>query len=106
MKPRHAAALALVVWWLMTPPFTGVGPNPREASLDRAIPDPEAPLSKWLWSGSFESVDACQHEQQKQVADAQKRELNLPVAERDGEVVKDFLLGECIAIDDPRLKGN
>jgi len=104
MSIHHAAALALVGWYLMTPPFVSVGPNLHDASLDRSIPDSEAPLSKWQWSGSFDSVASCQHEQEKQITEAQKRELALPVAERDREVEIDFWLGECIATDDPRLK--
>ena len=104
MNLRHAAALALVGWYLMTPPFISVGPNPRDASLDKSVPDSEAPLSKWQWSGSFDSVDACQREQEKEIAEAQNRELALPVAERDRGVEMDFWEARCIATDDPRLK--
>jgi hypothetical protein len=39
MKPRHAAALALVGWYLMSPPIVIQG--------GKAKIDSDAPLSKW-----------------------------------------------------------
>ena len=49
MKPRHAAALALVAWYLMVPPsqHTVFGC------------DPTASLTKWLKFSSFGSETAC-----------------------------------------------
>jgi hypothetical protein len=39
MNSRHAAAFALMGWYLMVPQ--------RDARGDRVVPDPDAPLSKW-----------------------------------------------------------
>ena len=105
MKPRHAATLALVGWYLMAPPLIKVGPDPRDARRDRVVPDSDAPLLKWNWAGSFDSIDACQRKQEKEIVKAQKLELAQPAAKRDRSVEMDFWKARCIASDDPRLKG-
>jgi hypothetical protein len=48
MRPRHAAALALVGWYLLLPPW--VAYNKFDAHV---------PLSKWEKSGKFETEAAC-----------------------------------------------
>ena len=52
-KPRHAAALALVAWYLMLPPITyeSVSGEPRVASDD--------PLGTWKILGSYDSAAEC-----------------------------------------------
>ncbi len=47
MKPSHAAALALVGWYLMVPPRDGIVLN--------AI----APLRQWQIAGSYDSAVEC-----------------------------------------------
>jgi hypothetical protein len=77
MKPRHAAALALVGWYLMIPPtkhprsrdlwrwWTGSdNPIVNECNLD-------APLSEWEESKEYETLSVCQADQTK--ASATKR---------------------------------
>ena len=106
MKPRHAIALALVGWYLVTPP---VGPDGK--------PDPSARLSDWrvaswaerrtqkdcqdsldysrkhldptgaLWPSLFTMVDS----QGLHLADRRK-------------IIAAY--GRCIADDDPHFKGN
>jgi hypothetical protein len=49
MKLRHAAALALVGWYLMMPPLRGGGK-----------PDDQAPISAWTVFRKFDSTAACQ----------------------------------------------
>jgi hypothetical protein len=47
MKPRHAAALALVGWYLLLPPI----------NLDsKAVLDIDAPFSKWEIYKAFDSA--------------------------------------------------
>ena len=48
MKPLYAAALALVRWYLIVPPWVA-----------RNTFDVHAPLSKWQKSGKFGTEDAC-----------------------------------------------
>jgi hypothetical protein len=48
MKSRHAAALALVVWYMIIPPSSGI----RRQGYPRT--NPAAPLSKWyFWNESW-----------------------------------------------------
>jgi hypothetical protein len=105
MNSRHAAALALVGWYLMVPPSIKVGHNPRHAGRDRVVPYSDAPILKWNWAGSFDSVEACQRDQEKEIVKAQKLEPAQPAAKRDRSVETGFWEARCIASDDPRLKG-
>jgi hypothetical protein len=52
MKLRHAAALALVGWYLMAPPF------PK--GEHRYEPDTSVPLSQWIRRASFDSAAECE----------------------------------------------
>jgi hypothetical protein len=63
MKLHHAAALAcsiaLICWFLMTPPVVPRPPGgPMTFGAD--APDLEAPLNKWSKAESFDSSDACE----------------------------------------------
>src|SRR5713101_185922 len=48
MRPRHAAALALVGWYLMVPPIS-----------DRGHVELDKPLSTWQQDGAFEAGSDC-----------------------------------------------
>ena len=50
MNPHHAAALALVGWYLMMPP---VNPNNMRVNTD-------APISDWEIRNSFDSASQCE----------------------------------------------
>ncbi len=98
MKPRHAAALALVGWYLMVPPI----------GLD-GMPDAKAPLSRWTIGlmGSYDTARACKDRKLKDLdaaADYGKKHPELwddPATRK----MKDSRWEEqCIASDDPRLK--
>jgi hypothetical protein len=57
MKPRHAAALALVGWYLMMPPIDpasrfGSGATEQQADL-------KAPLYAWWITDTFDDLDQC-----------------------------------------------
>ena len=87
MKIRHAAALALVGWYLMvTPPI----------SITTMQADTQAVLSEWSISRSFDSADACE----KAKSDFQKTS---PKLVNNGVGISRF--ASCISTDDPRLKG-
>jgi hypothetical protein len=102
MKPRHAAALALVGWYLMAPPVQekdGVQYN--------------APIAKWDIQHVFDSAAECDVAMQRWRSRAKKvwdalnskkplphnADLDLPL-----EQVNQMGACECIASDDPRLK--
>ena len=91
MNPRHAAALALVGWYLIVPP------------LNR----PRAAMGEWTIFKSFDSADLCQAERDREVEWAAKGEnsgkyLTLHTKSRNAQF--DGTAAQCIASDDPRLK--
>jgi hypothetical protein len=87
MKRHHAAALALISWYLMVPPAKSTGE-----------PDLRAPLSKWVTDGSYDTVQACHKRYQDDVQRA------LTFAHKIGHDVSSRIQNEkCIASNDPRL---
>ena len=132
MNPRHAAALALVGWYLMIPPvselpllddgsirasilsaWNGHTYN-REATLRQAMEtmsngDQEPVFSSaWITMWSFDTLDACETAMHKailqfnDIEDKKLSELSPSVAQRGIR----FAASNCIETDDPRLKGN
>ena len=90
MKFRHAAALALVGWYLMLPPLT---PNARWI-------DTTAPLSAWYKvKPPYASMHDCERAKNAMVA------LHRPNPSSPSEQLR--LKGEeaalCVPSDDPRL---
>ena len=91
MKPRHAAALALVGWYLIIPLST----------LPPGVAYKE-PLTKWQIVQGFDTADDCNDFLSTFFEDSQqKRALNLL-----GPAYRDYMFAECISTDDPRLKEN
>jgi hypothetical protein len=100
MKPRHTAAIALAVWYLLGPPQQGESANV----------DIHAPLSKWKVIDSFDNIGACEQGRMVEQGKWYNR------AERDTPGTKDALKdaimlilldsAKCAASDDPRLKPN
>ena len=121
MKPRHAAALALIVWYLIFPPFS----KKNQFGIWHA--DPSAALLKWdFYTGrydftpndrahalEFKTYDECEHER-KGIYDGwfgtkghrglkDTLQWNSIMIDRQTEVV---MYEKCVASDDPRLKAN
>ena len=92
MKPRHAAALALVGWYLISPPLYGTHAEKV---------DPKAPFSKWVIVGKYDTIQDCESD-----LDAMKSNETLPSdpINKRTEIIL-FENTQCIASDDPRLKG-
>jgi hypothetical protein len=107
MTIRHAAALALVGWYLLIPPvFSPMGDHPR------AFNDLNASLKKWdIWA-PFESETSCKREKERIQSEAPLRlkfAREYPDQDRNGNIVavaEAWQRAECIATDDPRLKPN
>ena len=106
MNLRHAAALVLVGWYLMTPPVQQVKcwsvPNAGLASIRecQAKIDSQAPLRKWERvpdSQVFEYKTDCE----RAISNDCHREI-----EPDGtsNLEGGLCNAECIATDDPRLQ--
>ncbi len=91
MKPRHAAALALVGWYLMVPP----------TSSSRVLAD--APIAAWQILEPFETLADCQH--RKDGAAAVAESWHVQPEDNDRRIAALAMhLTQCIASDDPRLK--
>ena len=90
MRFRHAAALTLVGWCLMTPPMASVGSKWNAATKEND-PYTNAPLSQWQTVLTFATADECRAELANQNAQIQ---VNCPTC---------VALAECVSTDDPRL---
>jgi hypothetical protein len=126
MKPRHAAALVLVGWYLMFPP-----PDFDHAThLANGNPNLDAPFSDWRNEASFDSAKECNAELHSYVEFSKQVELTIRREHRSEQqesaeeekmdeqsnFPKGFsralsrygLVGavnaQCVATDDPRLK--
>jgi hypothetical protein len=96
---RHAAALALVGWYLMVPPG------------ERCLEPSEQPLSKWSTFESFDTAAECRAFQAITIKTTKNLDCSSARKATRKEWVKNqmrwaAMFGECIASDDPRLKGN
>jgi hypothetical protein len=102
MNPRPAAALALVGWYLTMPPAKSVVLKPSvNLTTQWTTPDHMAPsLAKWSIEDSYDTAAQCSEGKQQlmQAAAGSKNPMN-PTARAE------WLTVQCIATDDPRLKG-
>ncbi len=87
MNLRHAAALALVGWYLMVPP---------PACLQSQTPDLYASLSKWVPVEKYPSARTCSEGLRDDRYMAQH-------PRPEAFASKNLAYGRCIASDDPRL---
>ena len=102
MKPRHAAALALVGWYLIAPP-------PRtEGGTDY---DPKAPLSEWQMIGKFDTIEDCRKYPAREpeiMRGFYARNKISESGERNDKAAWNYLmaLAQCVSTNDPHLKSN
>jgi hypothetical protein len=95
---RHAAALALVGWYLMVPPR--VDPNGR--------PLLEPPLARWIQGHSFDTAADCETFKRATITNSENGlydsalgALGPAESARFHDGIKHSL---CVSSDDPRLK--
>ncbi len=100
MKRRHAAALALVGWYLMTAPVSNHG----------AIVDQDAPLSEWTKGQLFDTESACEAERRQAITDSQEAAALVPDSDVDKDDKQDAtdtatqtLISRCVDSNDPAL---
>jgi hypothetical protein len=103
MKTCHAAAVAIVAWYLMIPP---IGANNKV--------DVRAPLSQWRKGVKFDSEKECDDslkdaiqnpmtpDEYKAAAAATKKARMHPLSK--SEMTKRTAESRCVAEDDARLK--
>jgi len=90
MRHMWAAALALVGWYLMMPPWGKMN----------------APLSEWVIYQSFDSAEVCAIAR-KTLVDHQANYKGMAmtlITQSGGSLQFDGSVATCIATDDPRLK--
>ena len=93
MKLRYAAALPLLGWYLMVPPWSSPGHF-----------NDNAPLRKWHQVGAYDSASECEQDMVRTVQHFQRdKALNSATANFNAAI---YAAGQCIATDDPRLKSN
>jgi hypothetical protein len=99
VKPRHAAALALVGWYLMAPPV--LAPKNEPPYLNE-----HAEYQDWQKLKSFDSQEHCEDGRKRAKQSTAKGEiLYFAVVDVDpGPWLAQQDEAECIATDDPRLK--
>jgi hypothetical protein len=93
MKPRHAAGLALVGWYLMIPPVVSGGGT---IYADRSVP-----FSKWTIQGTYDTVQRCETMKTQEIDAAKQKQ-----GEAESYALEASYYSECIEADDPRLKSN
>ncbi len=86
MKFCHAAALALVGWYLMQPPMLSSGGEDHSASL-----------AKWAIIGSFDAAKECEAYRDRHI------KAFLPFIGQNDKKREVLLDSTCIATEDPRL---
>ena len=101
MKPRHAAALALVGWYLMSP--LGTNPLTKGRWFDK-----DAPLSTWYLERSFDTAEGCDRARQKKCDEASSKiktlsESHSIQASAHAQILAADKFNQCIETDDPRL---
>jgi hypothetical protein len=94
MTFHHAAALALVGWYMMVPPLS---------HTVRFEVDYRAPVTAWPIMRSFDNAEGCEdyrsHELEKYRASAATAPTNIPQTFSNA-----ILFSQCVASDDPRLR--
>ncbi len=111
MTLRHAVALALVGWYLMVPPHTRSHDMPQGIDdLDVKI---KAPFSQWETLGNYDSARECDNRLDDLVTQAGRfldNIWNLDLKKKSNmdrvQSSETLIWAQCIASDDPRLKGN
>jgi len=89
MNLRHAAALALVGWYLLLPPWVAYDTF-----------DASAPLSKWQHSYSYDSATECESDRSSMI----DYYSHHPKADQANWFLRLHIASQCVATDDPRLK--
>jgi hypothetical protein len=91
MSFRHAAALALVGWYLLMPPVS-------RSSSGKLASDLSRPLSEWDRIGVFDSEPSCNKEIDRM------HQVDVDWARSHHVMMLDLSHPQCVATDDPRLK--
>jgi len=90
MKPCHAAALALVGWYLLARPAS-------------PLMQPTPPISWWLRLGSYDTEKECDQAQVEMYQKNERAGFKMEGVKPE-ELKRSYSLAQCVATNDPRLK--
>lgn len=93
MNFRHAAAVSLLGWYLITPP--------AKLSITANVGDSAAPLSKWQIVQGFGTANDCEKRKLQLEQGLANARLPNPQIEALKRKISE---AQCVAADDPRLK--
>ena len=101
MTARHAAALALAGWYLMSPPIS--------YPATKGLSDKDAPLSTWYLQRSFDSAEECERARRKADDEASRKihglaESHSIIERQQAQILALDKLDRCVETDDPRLE--
>ena len=100
MKLRHAAALALVSWYLIAPPILSIEGNLEVYDqYDYDYLDEHAAYRDWKLIYVLNTEDECER-----FRDLAKRQVERHRGPFDVEL-EQYTEAECFASDDPRIRG-
>jgi hypothetical protein len=112
MKLRHAAALVTIGWYLMIPPghlaSPVASPGAHHRKTSALEPDPTAPLNGWYPVQSFSTEILCREGLRDLSSPTSAREHFMKRHRELGQhhfMARALKSGQCIAADDPRIKG-
>jgi hypothetical protein len=102
MNFRHAAALVLVGWYLMAPPFDRASQTIRK----------EVPFSEWInlramnsrWEGEFHSQQQCESFRSHFLSFYKHQSPDFQKSIANETTYRQHQLGKCVASNDPRFK--
>ncbi len=102
MGSRHAAALSLLGWYLLSPlPLA----DPKSGAVSRNLVDADRPLHEWTRMKSFQTAGECQAYLKNWIIEQRLKTERLPKP-APAYVLLELNTrsnSQCIASDDPRL---
>ncbi len=108
MKLSHAAALALLGWYLILPPLVQ-GPVTDRRCQQGVGPNEAASMSHWVIKTGFDTAKECERQKDKIMSEAQALDLTKLSMEdfcAQAAIALQVQEAQCVATDDPRLKEN
>ncbi len=102
MGSRHATALSLLGWYLLSPlPLA----DPQSGAVSRGLVDADRPLHEWTKVKSFQTGGECQAYLKNWIIEQRLESERMPKPPPAGALLElnTRSNSQCIASDDPRL---
>ncbi len=104
MANRHATALTLLAWYLLSPLPRA---DPKSGALSQSLVDADRPVHEWARTKSFQTAGECQAYLKNWIIEQrlEAEKLPKPAPARVLLELNTRSQSQCIASDDPRLAG-